>query len=206
MSYYAPTTVASGTAHGSHAMDCARKWSILLSGLVALLTGLGCNKYDVIPDYLEPQLAPDLTYETVRAAPKNHQGKLVAWGGEVIAATRTKEGTTMEILQLPLTDDFYPTEERVRSKGRFIAFDMEGTITDPAAVEPGTPVTIIGRIGPAQHEELQGVDYDYPRVDVVDMTVWVKKVVRGWHRLGAWGGGWQYDPRPWTLYRSYRVD
>jgi outer membrane lipoprotein len=154
---------------------------------------------------LESQLALDLTYETVRAAPNHHQGKLVAWGGEVLAATRTKEGTKIEILQLPLTDDLHPTEERVRSKGRFIAFDTEGTIIDPAAIEPGTAVTIIGRIGPAQHEELQGVNYDYPRVDVLDMTVWVKKLVRGWHRLGAWGG-WQYDPRPWTLYRSYRVD
>ncbi|MGE0471635.1 MAG: hypothetical protein Nkreftii_002236 [Candidatus Nitrospira kreftii] len=205
MSYYAAPTVASRTDNGSHTMECARKWFILLFGLIAFLTAIGCNKYDVIPDGLESQLASDLTYETVRAAPNDHQGKLVAWGGEVLTAIRTKEGTKIEVLQLPLTDDLYPTEERVRSKGRFIAFDMEGTITDPAAIEPGTPVTIIGRIGPAQHEELQGVDYDYPRVDVLDMTVWVKKVVRGWRHLGAWGG-LQYDPRPWTLYRSYRVD
>ncbi len=205
MSYYAPTMIDPRTANSSHAMDWARKWSILLFGVATLLTGLGCNKYDVIPDHLESQLAPDLTYETVRADPNSHQGKLVAWGGEVLAATRIKEGTRIEILQLPLTADLHPTEERVRSKGRFIAFDMEGMITDPAAIEPGTPVIIIGRIGPAQHEELQGGAYDYPRVDVLDMTVWVKKVVRGWHRLGAWGG-WQYDPRPWTVYRSYRVD
>lgn len=177
----------------------------MIFGIVALLTALGCNRYDVIPDYLESQLSPDLTYEAVRAEPNSHQGKLVVWGGEVLAATRTQEGTRMEVLQLPLADDLHPTDEGVRSKGRFIAFDREGTITDPVAIGPGTSVTIIGRIGPAQHEELQGVDYDYPRVDVLDMTVGVKKIVRGWHRLGAWGG-WQYDPRPWTLYRSYRID
>lgn len=204
MSSYAPTTVASGAANGSIAMVCARNESVLLFSLVTLLTAFGCNRYDVIPAHLESQLAPDLTYETVRAAPNNHQGKLVAWGGEVLAAIRTKEGTRMEILQLPLTDDLHPTEERMRSKGRFVALDMEGTITDPAAVEPGTPVTIVGRIGPAEHEELQGVDYDYPRVDVLDMTVWERKVIRSRRYLGGWG--WRYDPSPRTLYRSYRVD
>lgn len=205
MCCYPSTTVAPRTANGSNAMVRARKRFILLFGLVALLTGLGCNRYDVIPDHLESQLAPDLTYETVQAEPNLHQGKLVAWGGEVLAATRTQEGTKMEILQLPLTDDFHPTEERVRSKGRFIAFDMEGVITDPAAVKPGTPVTIIGRIGPEQQEELQGVDYRYPRLDVLDMTVWEKKFGRGWLRYGPFGN-FVYDPWSFRRLRSHRID
>jgi outer membrane lipoprotein len=178
---------------------------VSITGGIALLAVLGCNTYDVIPNHLESQLAPGLTYETVQADPNTHQGKLVAWGGEVLAATRTKEGTRIEILQLPLTDDLHPAEERARSKGRFIAFDNEGTITDPAAVEPGTPVTIVGRIGPEQQGELQGVDYRYPRLDVLDMTVWEKKVMQGWRRWGPFGSV-IWDPTPWTRYRSYRID
>lgn len=172
---------------------------------IAMLGLSGCKTYDVIPDNLESQLAPERTYEAVRNAPNEHQGKLVAWGGEVLAAERTTEGTKLEILHLPLTDDLHPTEERARSKGRFIAFDNEGTIADPAMITPGTPVTIIGKIGPELHEELQGVNYAYPRLDVLDMTVWERRVMKGWRRWGAFGSV-IYDPTPWTRYRSYRID
>ncbi len=180
-----------------------RRCALVIAGL-AILGATGCKSYDVVPNDLEPHLATGLTYEMVRDAPTGHQGKLVAWGGEVLAGKRTREGTRLEILHLPLTDDLYPTEERARSKGRFVVYDTEGTITDPAVVEPGTAVTIIGRIGPLQTEELQGVKYQYPRVDVLDMTVWEKKLMRNWRHLGS--RAWQYDPRPRTLYRSYRID
>ena len=176
-----------------------------LMGVGMVILGLsGCKSYEVIPKELEPQVATGLTYELVRTAPENHQGKVVVWGGEVLAGKRTAEGTRLEILHLPLSDDLYPAEQRALSKGRFVAYDDEGVITDPAAVEPGTAVTIIGRIGPLQTEELQGVEYQYPRLDVMDMTVWVKKRMRNWRYLGGWG--WRYDPRPRTLYRSYRID
>ena len=125
----------------------------------------GCRSYDVIPTELEPQVATGLTYELVRTAPDAHQGKLVVWGGEVLAGKRTAEGTRLEILHLPLSDDLYPTEQRALSKGRFVAYDAEGTITDPAVVEPGTAVTIIGRIGPLQTEELQGVEYQISTIE-----------------------------------------
>lgn len=193
-----------GSADGGHVFSRSiGRLALVMAGL-AMLGVSGCKTYDVIPDELESQLATDLTYEMVRSAPHEHQGKLVAWGGEVLAGKRTTEGTRLEILHLPLTDDLYPTEERARSNGRFVAYDAEGTITDPAVVEPGTPVTIIGRIGPLQHEELQGVEYQYPRLDVLDMTVWEKKLMQNWRYLGTWG--WRYDPRPRTLYRSYRID
>ncbi|MBX3320621.1 MAG: Slp family lipoprotein [Nitrospira sp.] len=171
---------------------------------IAMFGLTGCKSYDVIPKDLETQVASGLTYELVQTAPEDHQGKVVVWGGEVLAGKRTAEGTRLEILHLPLSDDLYPTEQRALSKGRFVAYDDEGVITDPAAVEPGTAVTIIGRIGPLQTEELQGVEYHYPRLNVLDMTVWEKKRMRNWRYLGGWG--WRYDPRPRTLYRSYRID
>jgi outer membrane lipoprotein len=186
-----------------HAISPTKPRCTLIVG-IAILGLSGCKTYDVIPDQLVSQVEADLTYEIVRKAPHEHQGKLVVWGGEVLAGKRTKEGTRLEILQLPLTDALHPTEARVRSKGRFIAIDNEGTITDPAVIEPGTPVTIIGRIGPAQREELQGIEYTYLRLDILDMTIWEKRVMRTWRYLGGWG--WRYDARPRTLYRSYRID
>lgn len=193
-----------GSSDGGHVFSRSiGRFAVVMGGL-AMLGVSGCKTYDVIPDELEPQLATDLTYEMVRSAPHEHQGKLVAWGGEVLNRKRTEDGTRLEVLHLPLTDDLYPTEERARSKGRFVAYDAEGTITDPAVVEPGTAVTIIGRIGLLQHEELQGVKYQYPRLDVLDMTVWEKKLIPIWRY--SWGGWWRYDPRPRTVYRSYRID
>ncbi len=188
---------------GDHVYNGSTKLIALVIVSLAIFGTSGCKTYEVVPKDLEPQLANGLTYEMVRDAPSGHQGKLVAWGGEVLAGKRTTEGTRLEILHLPLTDDLYPTEERARSKGRFVVYDTEGTITDPAVVEPGTAVTIIGRIAPLEHEDLQGVEYHYPRLDVLDMTVWEKKVMRSW-RYGAWG--WRYDPHPRALYRSYRID
>ena len=178
---------------------------ILMAVTMAMLGLPGCKSYDVIPDELESELATDLTYEMVRDAPGTHQGKLIAWGGVVVDGKRLQGGTRLVVLQLPLTNDLHPTEERNRSKGRFLAFDNEGTITDPDAIEPGTPVTIIGRVGPEQHEKLEGVDYRYPRVDVLDMTVWERKVGRGWLRYGPFRN-LIYDPWSWKNYKRHRID
>lgn len=194
-----------GSADGSQVFSRSIGRLALVMGGLAMLGVSGCKTYDVIPDELEPQLATDLTYEMVRSAPHEHQGKLVAWGGEVLNGMRTEEGTRLVILQLPLADDLRPTDERAHSKGRFIAVDNEGTITDPAAIKPGTSVTIIGRIGPEQHEELQGVDDHYPRVDVLDMTVWEWKVGYGWLRYGPFGN-LLYDPWSLKRYKSHRID
>lgn len=179
--------------------------SILAVATMAILGLTGCKSYDVIPAQFESELATDLTYEMVRDAPDMHQGQLVAWGGMVLDGKRLQGGTRLEILQLPLTKDLHPTEERNRSKGRFLAFDNEGTITDPDAIGQGTPVTIIGRVGPEQHEVVQGVDYRYPRVDVLDMTVWGRKIGRGWLRYGLFGN-LVYDPWSWKSYKRHRID
>ena len=177
-------------------------------GLLAILA-LGCVGYQVVPDSLEPKLNRDVRFKQVFDAPESHRGKMVAWGGEVLSARRVDGGTRMEVLQLPLTDDLHPTSERARSRGRFVAFDGEGTIVDPVVVDSGTPVTIIGTIESSEVRELHGAEYRYPRVNVLDMTVWDRDVIRRPYGPGLMWGAFPYYAygfRPRSIYEGHRVD
>ena len=63
-------------------------------------------------------------------------------GGGVIRANRTKDQIEIEILELPTEAEGPSRTERLRSKGRFLAFRK--AFLDPARVPPGTPITRIG--------------------------------------------------------------
>jgi hypothetical protein len=63
-----------------HAISPTKPRCTLIVG-IAILGLSGCKTYDVIPDQLVSQVEADLTYEIVRKAPHEHQGKLVVWGG-----------------------------------------------------------------------------------------------------------------------------
>ena len=68
-----------------------------------------------------PSGAPQIDYAQVKAAPESYNGQPVTFGGKVLGARRLKEGTRIEILQLPLTASLPPTMDLGKSQGRFVA-------------------------------------------------------------------------------------
>ena len=81
-----------------------------------------------------PSGAPQIDYAQVKAAPESYNGQPVTFGGKVLGARRLKEGTRIEILQLPLTASLPPTMDLGKSQGRFVALQKE--FLDPATVSP----------------------------------------------------------------------
>lgn len=144
-----------------------KRWYALIA--LALLITWGCASTD---DQLENSQsgAALLTFLQVKATPDSYKGQAVTFGGEVLGARRLKEGTRIEILQLPLTSSLQPTLDLSKSQGRFIAMQRE--FLDPATLPAGTFVTLTGEIAGAITLPLDETDYNYLIVEIKNLRVW----------------------------------
>ncbi|MGH7255153.1 MAG: Slp family lipoprotein, partial [Nitrospirales bacterium] len=111
-----------------------------------------------------------LTFSTLKDAPDSYRGLLVVYSGEVLTATLTHEGTRLEVLQLPRTDEGEPTADRTRSQGRFLALHKE--FLDPATIPAGTRVTVVGEVVGATTKPLDETEYTYPTLEVKHLKIW----------------------------------
>jgi outer membrane lipoprotein len=138
--------------------------------LAALLAG--CASSNVVPASLQAQLDKSLTFPQLRDAPDSYRGRLLVLGGEVLSAKRLKEGTKIEVLQIPLDGSYEPGPDRTASQGRFIAVQKE--FLDPATIPPGTRLTIVGEVTGAVADKLDETDYTYPLLDIKSLKVWLR--------------------------------
>ena len=110
-------------------------------------------------------------------------------GGEILKARRLKEGTRVELLQLPLNQDREPTMDLTRSQGRVLVLHQE--FLDPATLTPGTLVTFVGEVSGAITEKMDEIDYRYPTLTVKYWYIWPPLYVDDWRSgpyLGGYGG------------------
>ncbi len=142
--------------------------SIVFAGCI--LPWAGCASSDVVPDSLEPQIDKSLTFDQVIASPDSYRGRTFVVGGEVLATKRLKDGTQIEILQLPLDSDQRPVAQRTESQGRLLALDHE--FTDPATLPDGTPITMVAEITGETTGRLDETEYRYPTMEVKHLYVW----------------------------------
>ena len=138
--------------------------------LVALVLVAACSSQQVIPEALEPLVDRAVTFREVADAPDSYQGKIVVFGGEVLKAKRLKNGTQIELLQLPLDKGERPLLDRQQSGGRFLAIQQE--FLDPATIVEGTHMTIVGELSKAKVEHLDDVEYRYPVLIVKHLHAW----------------------------------
>lgn len=168
---------------------CRRESIFLFATFSCLLHG--CSSTPIIPEALEAQVDKSLTFQELVAAPESYQGRLMVLGGEVLKAKRVKEGTQIEILQLPLNNDQEPTSDRRQSQGRFLALEQESL--DPATLAEGTRVTMVGDVTGAKNERLDEVDYRYPTLNVKHWHMWPPPAPAYGNRsgvsIGIFGGG-----------------
>jgi outer membrane lipoprotein len=145
-----------------------------------------------------------ITYAQVKAAPESYNGQSVTFGGKVLGARRLKEGTRIEILQLPLTSSSQPTIDLSTSQGRFIALQKQ--FLDPATIPAGTFVTITGAVAGSMTMPLDETVYTYPLVHVSNLRVWPDEEVeppRIRRPIGPgpyWGPYWSPYWHPWPYY------
>ncbi|MFO0697816.1 MAG: Slp family lipoprotein [Nitrospira sp.] len=144
---------------------CFKSWWLALFLLIT-----ACSSQRVIPDSLEPLVDRTVIFRELVAAPETYQGKVVVLGGEVLKAKRLKEGTQIELLQLPLDKGERPILDRQQSQGRFLVLQQE--FLDPATIAIGTMMTIVGEVSGAKNEPLDDVEYRYPLLIMKHLHTW----------------------------------
>ena len=142
---------------------------VACSACLLLLTVSCTSREYVIPEPFASQIDTSLTFDQLQVSPKSHVGKVVALGGQVLNAKRLSDGTSMEILQIPM-DGSEPTMEVQQSQGRFLAVQKE--FLDPATLSGRPRVTIIGEVTGAKTQRLDDIEYTYPVLAVKHMKVW----------------------------------
>ncbi len=161
---------------------------------VGLLFVSGCNRKDVVPDRLEGKVDRDLRYSDIKHNPQAKKGKLMLAGGKVLSAERVKDGTKIEILQIPLSEDLMPTGRETESKGRFVVIDRGGNVSDPAVFDDEDKrITVVGEVLGATTIQMDEVQQQVPQLAMKHVTVWDWDRVKGGY---APYGGYGY-PRAW---------
>lgn len=178
-----------------------KRSSLSLSMVLLCLVGVACQR-DVIPERLEGQVDKDLRYSDIKNNPQAHRGKLMLAGGKVLSAKRVNEGTMIEVLQIPLSEDLMPTGREADSKGRFVVIDRGGDqVSDPEVFnDEKKRVTVVGEVLGTTTVQIDEVQQQVPQLAVKHITVW------DWDRVkGGYGpyAGYGY-PYGWGAgYRGY---
>lgn len=170
----------------------------LLSTLTLLIALTGCASTQETWDGPDTQA---LTFLQLKAAPDSVQGQSVVFGGMVLTARRLKDGTRIEILQLPLDRSMHPGYDLTQSQGRFVALQHE--FLDPATLPHGTRITVAGNVAGSIALPLDETEYVYPIIEVKRLQVWsaaeeAAPRIRPQIGPGAyWGPYWSPYYRPW---------
>lgn len=166
---------------------------------VTLLFVNGCNRADVIPDRLEGKVDRDLRYSDIKNDPKAKEGKLMLAGGKVLSAKRVEDGTRIEVLQIPLSEDLMLTGRETESKGRFVVIDRGDQVSDPAIFDDNEKrITVVGEVLGTTAITIDEVQEQVPQLALKHLTVW------DWDRVKSgyvpyYGYGYPYG---WG-YRGY---
>jgi outer membrane lipoprotein len=123
-----------------------------------------------VPSELATQIDSSVRFVDLQETPANYVGRMVMLGGIVLGAKRTEAETEIEILELPVGPNGPLTEDRLRSKGRFIA--VRSASIDPATLPPGTPVSIIGAMKGSTTKPLDEGEFTYPVLEAQHIVNW----------------------------------
>lgn len=123
-----------------------------------------------VPSELAAQIDSRVRFVDLQETPANYVGRVVMLGGIVLGAKRTETETEIEILELPVGPNGPLTEDRLRSKGRFIAVCSD--VVDLATLPPGTPVSIIGAVRGSTTKHLDESEFTYPVLEAKHIVNW----------------------------------
>lgn len=168
---------------------------------MSLLAGCAAGR-----DSFDAGAADHVPFADVKASPDAYRGRTLVVGGEVLGAKRLKEGTRIEILQLPLDGALRPEPDLTQSQGRFVAMQRE--FLDPAILPPDTPVTVTGEVTGSVTLPLDEIDYAYPVLEIDRIKIWTREAderLRPYPGPGGywgpyWNPYWRPHWRPWPYW------
>ncbi|MCD6306124.1 MAG: Slp family lipoprotein [Deltaproteobacteria bacterium] len=113
--------------------------------------------------------AQRIEFDEIIKDPDVYAGKVVVLSGIILDSKNSKEGTLLEVLQVPADSSLRP-KDMDKSKGRFLAL-YKGFL-DVAIYRRGREVTIGGKITGKRVLELGEIEYTYPFVEIKDIHLW----------------------------------
>jgi outer membrane lipoprotein len=166
----------------------------------------------LIPPPLMAQVDRSVSFQDLRSSPNSYIGRTLLLGGTALKSQRVKDRTEIEIMQLPVVAKSMPSDQHIQSEGRFIAVQSESFL-DPAIIERGFPLTVVGEVKGAVTKQLDESEYQYPVLEIKHLINWYelrsRERSRGYGRYGYGGYGYPgygpYGYGPWGYggYGSY---
>ncbi|GJL63821.1 MAG: hypothetical protein NPIRA04_24750 [Nitrospirales bacterium] len=145
-----------------------------------------------VPSQLEGKIDQSLTFGELKADPASFRSKVMRIGGIVLRAKRAKNGTEIEVLQLPLAALSAFEEDRTKSQGRFLA--VQKSFLDPATVEQGSRIIVIGEVIGDVSKPLDEIDYTYPLLEIKHLVLLDESVASNFQYGAYYGPGYYYAP------------
>ena len=140
---------------------------VVMFSIAAVLAACASSSETVDSAQIGPPTPP---FAQIKTAPDSFKGQSVVIGGQVLTARRMKDGTHIEVLQLPLNESQQPTPDLMKSQGRFIGIQRE--FLDPATLPHGTFVTVTGEVTGSTTLPLDETDYTYPVIEIKNLHTW----------------------------------
>jgi outer membrane lipoprotein len=165
--------------------------------LLPILFGLlvSCSSLRAVPESYLVQVDKSVRFSELKQSPGSYRGRTILEGGRVVDTKPLKDGTWIEVLQLPLDRWDMPQKDTTQSGGRFLAATSD--FIDPAVLHPGMWITVVGEIAGATSRPLGEVDYTYPVLKVQYLKAWEPLVGQPSTFFGNtfWrGAGYSTDP------------
>ncbi len=152
--------------------------------------------------YDHPPQEEGISFIQLKATPDSYKGQQVMLSGRVLGARRLKEGTRIEVLQLPLEESQQPSGDLTRSQGRFVGMHKE--FLDPATLPPGTFITVTGDVTGTITLPLDDTDYAYPVIEIRQLKVVLHAgeapMIRARPMMPYWGPYWSPYWRPYPYW------
>ncbi|HZS10769.1 MAG TPA: Slp family lipoprotein [Nitrospirales bacterium] len=175
--------------------------------IVMVLLALGCAQsahqtgrdvFDkTVPKGLQRDIDWRVSFPELQTAASSYEGRTIVLGGIVLNSKRTNRGTEIEMLQVPLNGGLSPTGDRTTSQGRFLAVQPDGL--DPASIEKGTHLTVVGTVDGTETRSFDETQYTYPVVQIRRLVNWTQA-----QRPRYYGYGPGYDYPYYGYYAPYR--
>lgn len=148
----------------------------------------------IIPEHVRDQVDDSVSFAALRDSPTAYQGRTVMVSGVVMRSQRVKDRTEIEVMQVPVDNGMTPSDRRSQSEGRFLA-TKTGAFLDPAVIDKGSPVTVVGEVTGVTTRKLDEGEYVYPVIEIKHLVDWNDVRSRDRDRY-VYGG----SPSPYPYY------
>ena len=159
----------------------------------------GCAGYYVIPDSMADEVDRSVSFISLQADTEAHLGDLIPLGGLVLNARNLKEGTELEVLELPLDRYDRPIGRLTDSGGRFLV--LHPGYLETAVLEKRRLITVVGVVSGTKKRMIDEMEYNYPYLKASFIHIWPEPREYAGYPYYAY----PYYPYPyWPRYYPWR--